>query len=221
MAAAARCSATNLACPPCNVGPRSIPDYASLAEAAIHTLDSGEVVFAGQRHEGFYVDLGSIFDLGDLRPFQNLHLIPTPTRPASTRTAGRTCTRSRSRCRSGSSRGTAPSPTDPADAEVGDRRLGHGEPAQVASCATPTGDVMDVGPWVQVSRLGNPLFNEVIVPMAQQGHVERAAARERQRSSRSTSRSPSWRSCCRCCTRACSRTWPGCTPTGPTWWRSC
>ena len=42
------------------------------------TLPSGETVFAGQRNDGFYVDLGSIFDLGDLRPFQNLHLIPTP-----------------------------------------------------------------------------------------------------------------------------------------------
>ena len=30
-------------------------------------------MFAGQRAEGFYVDLGSIFDLGDLRPFQELH----------------------------------------------------------------------------------------------------------------------------------------------------
>ena len=30
-------------------------------------------VFAGQRAEGFYVDLGAIFDLGDLRPFEQLH----------------------------------------------------------------------------------------------------------------------------------------------------
>ena len=30
-------------------------------------------VFAGQRAEGFYVDLGSIFDLANLRPFQQLH----------------------------------------------------------------------------------------------------------------------------------------------------
>ena len=30
-------------------------------------------MFAGQRAEAFYVDLGSIFDLGDLRPFENLH----------------------------------------------------------------------------------------------------------------------------------------------------
>ncbi len=31
-------------------------------------------MFAGQRAEGFYVDLGSIFDLGDLRPFQNFQV---------------------------------------------------------------------------------------------------------------------------------------------------
>ena len=35
-------------------------------------------VFAGQRLDGFYVDLGAVFDLAVLRPFQNLHLIPTP-----------------------------------------------------------------------------------------------------------------------------------------------
>src|SRR4029078_245499 len=28
--------------------------------------------------EGFYVDLGSIFDLGALRPIQSLHLLPVP-----------------------------------------------------------------------------------------------------------------------------------------------
>ena len=39
----------------------------------MHDLGDGITVFAGQRAEGFYVDLGSIFDLGDLRPFENLH----------------------------------------------------------------------------------------------------------------------------------------------------
>ena len=29
------------------------------------------------------------------------------------------------------------------------------------------GDDLETGPWVQVSRLGNPLFNEVITPMAE------------------------------------------------------
>jgi hypothetical protein len=70
--------ASGVPCPPCNIGPRSTPDYDDLAKAAITKLKSGETVFAGQRAEGFYVDLGSIFDLGDLRPFQHLHLIPTP-----------------------------------------------------------------------------------------------------------------------------------------------
>src|SRR5205814_5141605 len=69
----------DLSCPPCNIGPRSTPSYASLADAATHHLKTGEKVFAGQRDEGFYVDLGAVFDLGDLRPFQNLHLIPTAT----------------------------------------------------------------------------------------------------------------------------------------------
>ncbi|HVA92837.1 MAG TPA: DUF4331 domain-containing protein, partial [Chloroflexota bacterium] len=68
---------SHLASPPCNVGPRSTPDYAMLAGAAVHNL-GGISVFAGQRLEGFYIDVGAIFDLGDLRPFQNLHLIPTP-----------------------------------------------------------------------------------------------------------------------------------------------
>ena len=30
-------------------------------------------VFAGQRAEGFYFDLGSVLDIVNLRPFENLH----------------------------------------------------------------------------------------------------------------------------------------------------
>src|SRR5580700_7052398 len=64
---------TGLACPPCNIGPLSTPDYSALAAAAVHTLPDDVVVFAGQRAEGFYVDLGAIFDLGILRPFEAAH----------------------------------------------------------------------------------------------------------------------------------------------------
>jgi len=64
---------TGLACPPCNIGPLSTPDYDVLAGQAVHQLGGGITVFAGQRAEGFYVDLGAIFDLGDLRPFEQLH----------------------------------------------------------------------------------------------------------------------------------------------------
>ena len=71
----------NLACPPCNIGPGSTPNYAALATAAIHPLPNGGSVFTGQRAEGFYVDIGAIFDLGILRPFQNLHLTHMPAAP--------------------------------------------------------------------------------------------------------------------------------------------
>src|SRR5207302_3131841 len=73
---------SDLASPPCNIGPRSTPHYSALALAAVHHLGSGETVFAGQRNDGFFVDLGAIFDLGDLRPFQNLHVIPSPAAPS-------------------------------------------------------------------------------------------------------------------------------------------
>ena len=92
--------ASNLPCPPCNVGPRSTPNYDALAGAAVQTLSDGTKVFAGQRAEGFYVDLGSIFDLGALRPIQSAHLIPIPGQRGRGATRPRTSTCTRSRCRS-------------------------------------------------------------------------------------------------------------------------
>ena len=44
-----RVMARRLTCPPCNVGPRSTPNYASLANAAVHDVGDGVRVFAGQR----------------------------------------------------------------------------------------------------------------------------------------------------------------------------
>ena len=65
-----------LPCPPCNVGPLSTPNYeTALANPAIQTLSDGSSVFAGQRAEGFYVDLGSIFDLAVLRPIAADHIL--------------------------------------------------------------------------------------------------------------------------------------------------
>jgi uncharacterized protein DUF4331 len=71
----ARILGRNLACPPCNVGILSTPDYeANLGQPAVHTLPGSIKVFAGQRAEEFYVDLGSIFDLGNLRPLQEANV---------------------------------------------------------------------------------------------------------------------------------------------------
>src|SRR5450432_2446535 len=67
--------ASKLACPPCNVGVLSTPDYeANLGHPAVHSLGRHIRVFAGQRADEFYVDLGSIFDLGNLRPLQQFNV---------------------------------------------------------------------------------------------------------------------------------------------------
>jgi hypothetical protein len=155
----------NLPSPPCNVGVRSTPNYAGLAQAAVQTLSDGTKVFAGQRREGFYVDLGSIFDLGALRPVQNLHLIPLGA------TAGVDATKDLNvhtiavqvpktlLTRDGSN------PSDPMDERsvIGVWAAAYRRKARVRD----QNHAAESGPWVQVSRLGNPLFNEVIVPMAQ------------------------------------------------------
>ena len=158
--------ASGLACPPCNIGPSSTPSYENIAGQAVHNIGGGRTVFAGQRLEGFYVDLGAIFDLGDLRPFENLHLASmakaTPgvnaTNDFSVHSIALKVPKS-DLTRDGST------PSSPMDrhAVIGvwaaaSRRRAHiREPWR--------GNDFRSGPWVQVSRLGNPLFNEVIVPM--------------------------------------------------------
>jgi uncharacterized protein DUF4331 len=52
---------------PSNVGPRTMPDYEALAAQGIHDLGSGVKVFAGQRQDPFYIDLGGVFDTFNFR----------------------------------------------------------------------------------------------------------------------------------------------------------
>jgi hypothetical protein len=52
--------------PPVNIGPTTTPNYDQLATAAIGTID-GMKVFAGQRDDPFWVDLGGIFDTLTIR----------------------------------------------------------------------------------------------------------------------------------------------------------
>jgi hypothetical protein len=160
----ARVLADNLAVPPVNIGPRSTPNYAALASQAVHNIAGGRTVFAGQRAEGFFVDLGSIFDLGTLRPFQHLHLIPSAD--AVGVNGSQACnvhTIAIQVPKSDLARGGHVT-TDPSDptAVIG----------VYASASRRRVRVIDgledqqYGAFLQVSRLGNPLFNEVIVPMS-------------------------------------------------------
>ncbi|MBW6435359.1 DUF4331 domain-containing protein [Actinoplanes hulinensis] len=163
--------ANKLPSPPCNVGKISIPDYDKLAEDAVHKLKTGEKVFAGQRADAFFVDLGAIFDLGTLRPFQDKHLVGSQlfnyagkavnaTDKTNVHSIAIQIPLSMVR-RDGKKRVRAKD----AGAVIGVWTSASRRQVEVRG-NKGDGDVV-VGPQVQVSRLGNPLFNEVIVPMAE------------------------------------------------------
>jgi hypothetical protein len=58
---------SGLLTPPDNIGPRSTPNYHALAMAGVHDLGDGSKVFAGQRDDGFFGDVGAVFDLVAIR----------------------------------------------------------------------------------------------------------------------------------------------------------
>jgi len=160
--------ATGLACPPCNIGARSTPGYTALAQAAIHTLPSGETVFAGQRDDPFYVDLGAIFDLGDIRPLQHLHLIPMPDAPGVNTLKGINVHSIAIQIPKSMLTADSSVPSDPTSAAsvIGVWTTASRQKASVLG-GNADGTDMQSGPWVQRSRLGNPLVNEVIIPLGQ------------------------------------------------------
>jgi hypothetical protein len=160
--------ATDLACPPCNIGPLSTPKYARLAAAAIHPLPFGVKVFAGQRAEGFYVDLGAIFDLANLRPFQQLHdqygmhVFTKPGKGVNTTNELNVHSIAIQIPTKQLLRRGAHGVDDPRSV-IGVWTTASRQRARVWDA--DRGQPVDSGPFRQVSRLGNPLVNEVIIPM--------------------------------------------------------
>jgi Domain of unknown function (DUF4331) len=124
-------------------------------------------VFAGQRAEGFYVDLGAVFDLADLRPFAGLHAggpmaglmngMPgvNSTADVNVHSLALQIPISQLTASSGGRRHDDPS------AVIGVWTTASRQRARVD--APDPDDWVGVGPWTQVSRLGNPLVNEVII----------------------------------------------------------
>ncbi|HET6767362.1 MAG TPA: DUF4331 family protein [Chitinophagaceae bacterium] len=160
---------TNGVVPPPNIGPRSIsspvginaPDYDALIQSAVTTASSGEKVFCGTSDDPFFVDLGGIFDLGD-----------------APRTTG-TQSIDGLKCLNVS--------TIALQIDIADLHKDHKSVAQATSILDPDyvigvwasasrqkirvlnqdgyGTESHQGPWIQVSRLGMPLTNEVIIPI--------------------------------------------------------
>jgi hypothetical protein len=161
----------HLPCPPCNIGPLSTPDYPALAAAAVQDLGRKRV-FCGQRAEGFYVDLGAVFDLLDPRPFADAHthfgLSKFPrsgsgvnaTKDVNVHTIALQVpigdlTRS----------GWVGNNVNDPRATIGVWTTASRQ--RVRMLDTERNNTWSTGPYRQVSRLANPLFNEVIVPMGQ------------------------------------------------------
>lgn len=163
---------SNKLMPPDNIGPRSTPNYAALAAQFVSTgtgATAGIKEFTGQREDPFYVDVNSIFDLGGLRPFNGLHLIPLVNSPGLDSTAGYNVHMTAIQ---------VPikrlAPTCPVDAQgvptaANDPRCVIGVWSSADRPKTTTrglGSETGSDGYVQVSRLGMPLTNEVVFPLA-------------------------------------------------------
>jgi hypothetical protein len=142
--------------PPVNIGPRSTPNYDALASAAVRELSPGGIkVFAGQRDDPFFVDLGSVFDLAGLRPFNPFHLLPLPAAAGVDGVAGFNTHSIVIQVPIGD---LVKIPNTTIGVYASSSR-------QQLRVLLPNGTNSSIGPWVQVSRLGNPLINEVVIPL--------------------------------------------------------
>ncbi len=156
--------ATKFPKPADNIGTKSIPDYAAYANGFIKSFNfpgcsagAGSKVFVGQRREGFVVNLGQVFDLVNLNPLgarnsakniisdKNITSLALEV-PAACLTAG----------------------ADPVigawtTASLRQSRVLNPSPTGPAATATAKGPTVEGGAWTQVSRLGHPLVNEVVI----------------------------------------------------------
>ena len=153
--------------PAYNIGPRSIESevglnttYAELMASAIGTASTGERVWAGPTDDPFFVDLGGTFDLGDtprqgedensrdgLAQF-NVHTLALQI-PISTLLK----------------EGAPTTPTNILDPDYVIGVWASASRPAVRTLTAGNAEPEDSGEWVQVSRLGMPLTNEVVIPV--------------------------------------------------------
>lgn len=158
-------SGRTLVAVPSNVGPATMPNYAALAAKGIYTDDTtGIRVFAGQRAETFYIDLGAVFDTLNLRRYLPLlspgEDVDTVNPFGVNRFSGFNIS------------------TIAIEVPI-TRITTDGRPAATTAhpvigmyASTARQKVRELGkdgeaktqePWVQVSRMANPLVNELII----------------------------------------------------------
>jgi hypothetical protein len=150
---------------PDNIGPRSTPNYAALAAKYVNSAN-GYKEFTGQREDPFYVDVNSIFDLGGLRPFNSLHLLPLTPSPGLDSTGGYNIHTTAIQ---------VPISELAPECPANDPGLGGSNKCVIGVWSTADRPVVTTrgllsgekgsGGYTQVSRLGMPLTNEVVLPL--------------------------------------------------------
>ena len=158
---------------PSNVGPRTMPDYASLFQQAIFELPDGIRVFAGTVDDLFFIDLGAAFDTLNFRviPGPGSTGVPLVLSDAQDQTDDANfvsddvsgynvnCIAVQVPFRHVLARGGAAVADNPL------RQVGlWGTTGRAAlSIRVPTKPTIDSGDPVQVQRMANPLFNELLI----------------------------------------------------------
>jgi hypothetical protein len=152
----------DLLTPPSNVGPKTVPDYDKVAAETVHELPGGGQVFAGQRDDPFFAALGRIFDtvnltgagLGDegggVDDLAGYAVHSTVLQV----------------------------PEEDVTADGNSVKDEKADNAVVGVWSTTERQSLDVqgsgsGEFQQISRLGNPLVNEVIIPLGQKDEFNR------------------------------------------------
>lgn len=148
--------ASGLRTPPANIGPRVTPNYeTNLGQPAVYDLPDGGRVFAGQRDEYFYIDLG-VFDALNLRSIGISGGIDTTKSYNVSTIAIEVPIAELTRSRAVPSGPTAP------DAVIG---VWATASRRTTTVIQNSGTRINAGAWQQISRLGNPLVNEVVIPL--------------------------------------------------------
>jgi hypothetical protein len=154
-----------------NIGSKSIPDYAALAAARVNTIDIPGCeplarVFVGQRREGFVVNLGETFDLVNITA--PAEALDANARNAELNTiADKNVTSIALEIAASCLTGTGTNTTIGGwtTASLRQARVLNAAPQNAVGIVDTgtTGSAIQGGAWTQVSRLGMPLVNEVVI----------------------------------------------------------
>ncbi|MEO6461904.1 MAG: DUF4331 family protein [Candidatus Eisenbacteria bacterium] len=159
----ARVLGTGLYTTPSNIGPASTPNWPALMQQAVQTVDSNIKVYAGQSDDPFFVDLGAVFDLLTIRPGA-----PGNAGGGIDGLGGFNCQTIAIQIPIAKLSATGALPTGTTDPNA---ILGVWATANRPAKRKSLDDLVsrmrggNEKSWLQVSRLGMPLVNEIVIPL--------------------------------------------------------